>query len=240
MYRSIIDAVCDGLIITDLETGLVVEVNTAACVQHGCTREEFIGQQLADFIHPSSHKTFTEYILRFQMDGVCDARLLHTRQSGDTFFAEWRGKTLLYVDRACFLGIVREINKETLSDQSLSGRVDTRKHEQETLLAISHTLASTLELQPGMILDQLRELIEYTHGSLFVVQDAMLITLAMRGTPQIDQSPQLQIHLQGLEGLDMILNGRKPILVADLSSDDSKANFFRLLLDDGAATLGKA
>ena len=236
-YQGIFDAVCDGLVITDLETGLVVEANTAALFQHGCAPEEFIGHPLVDFIHPTSHETFAEYILSFQEDGVYDARLLHTRQSGDTFYAEWRGKKLFYGDRSCFLGIVREIDKDALSEQSLSRRVDTRKHEQETLLAISHTLASTLELQPEVILDQLRELIEYTHGSLFVVQESMLITLAMRGTRQLNQSPQLQIHLQGLDNLHLILDGRKPILVSDLSSEDSKAEFFRLLLDDGAAAL---
>ena len=162
IYRRIFDAVCDGLIITDLETGLVIEANPAACLQHGCTREEFIGQQMADFIHPSNQEAFNDSLLGFQPEGVYEARMLHTRQSGDTFYAEWRGITLLYLNCSCFLGIVRDISKETLSDQSLSRRVDTRKHEQDVLLAISHTLASTLELQPGMILDQLREIIQYT------------------------------------------------------------------------------
>ena len=111
-YRAIFDAVCDGLIITDLETGLVVEANPAALFQHGCTREEFIGHQLIYFIHPTSHKTFAEYILSFQEDGVYDARLLHTRQSGETFYAEWRGNKIYYLNRSCFLGIVREINKD--------------------------------------------------------------------------------------------------------------------------------
>ena len=41
-YRSIFEAVVDGLIIHDLETGLVVEANPAACLMHGYTREEFI------------------------------------------------------------------------------------------------------------------------------------------------------------------------------------------------------
>src|SRR5271157_3675527 len=46
LYRSIFDAANDGLIITDLETGLVVEANPAACMMHGYSREEFIGLQL--------------------------------------------------------------------------------------------------------------------------------------------------------------------------------------------------
>jgi PAS domain S-box-containing protein len=51
-YRSIFDAVCDGLIITDLETGLVVEANPAAYLRHGCTRDDFLGKQMSCFIHP--------------------------------------------------------------------------------------------------------------------------------------------------------------------------------------------
>lgn len=41
--------------------------------------------------------------------------------------------------------------------------------EQATLLAISHTLAFTLELQPGLILDQLREIIEYRASRAFLI-----------------------------------------------------------------------
>ena len=56
------------------------------------------------------------------------------------------------------------------------------------LLEISHTLASTLEFQPGLILDQLREIIEFTHGGFFALEDSTLVALAMRGTPQLEQS----------------------------------------------------
>ena len=58
-YRSIFDAATDGLIINDLETGLVVEANPAACLMHGYTREEFIGLQLTGFIHPDSQHAFS-------------------------------------------------------------------------------------------------------------------------------------------------------------------------------------
>ena len=238
-YRQIFDEICDGLIITSLETGLIVEANPAACSQHGCTREEFIGQRLADFIHPTSQKEFAAYILRFQGDGVFATRLMHTRQGGNTFYAAWRAKPLVYLNQSCFLGIVRDNSKEILSGKSQSHRVDTHKQEQDMLLTISHTLASTPELQPGLILDQLRQLIEYTHGSIFIVKDLTLITLARRGTPQPDQSPQLEIQLEDMNALDTILNGRQPIRVADLLSDNPRAHFFRSLLEDGAEILGE-
>jgi PAS domain S-box-containing protein len=236
-YRSIFDAATDGLIINDLETGLVVEANPTACLMHGYTREEFIGLQLTGFIHPNSQPAFREYIQAFQSGGVFDTRVLHVRQDGSTFYAEWHGTAFTYQGRMCLLGIVRDISKRVQAEQSLQKRVEIRAHEQDTLLAISHTLASTLELQPGLILDQLREIIEYTHGGLFALDDSTLVTLAMRGTPQLEQSSPFRIHVQGPEILAALFNGHRPIRITDVWSEDPQAKFLRSLLDDGAAAL---
>lgn len=239
-YRRVFDTVCDGLIIADLETGLIVEANPAACIQLGRTREEVIGQQLSSIIHPTSQRTLDEYILNIQSGGVIETRLLHTCQEGDPFYTEWRGSAIDYLDRSCFLGIFRDVSKEIRTNQLPLRGVDTRKHELDTLLAISHTLASTLDLQPGLILDQLQEIVEYTRGVLFAVDDSSLIPLTLRGTPQLEQSTQLQIHLQGhQETLDILFNGHQPIRVADLTSDNTQSKFFRLLLGDESADLTK-
>ena len=236
-YRSIFDAATDGLIINDLETGLVVEANPAACLMHGFTREEFIGLQLTAFIHPNSQPAFSEYIRAFQASGEFDTRILHIRKDGSTFYAEWRGKAFTYQGRMCLLGIVRDVSERAQAEQSLQRRIDIRAHEQDTLLTISHTLAATLEIQPDLILDQLREIIEYTNGGLFALEDSTLVTLAMRGTPQLEQSPSFHVHLQGPETLTTLFNGHRTIRIADVWSDDPQAQFLRSLLDDGAATL---
>ncbi|MBK6325567.1 MAG: hypothetical protein IPF56_06430 [Chloroflexi bacterium] len=47
-------------------------------------------------------------------------------------------------------------------------QMEAHKREQSTLLEISQTLASALELKPSLILDQLRVIIEYKHAALFV------------------------------------------------------------------------
>jgi PAS domain S-box-containing protein len=110
-YRSIFDAASDGLIITDLETSLVVEANPEACRMHGYPRDEFIGLHLTAFIHPDSQKIFFEYIRAFQADGALDTRPLHVRRDGKTFYAEWHGTTFTYLGRSCLLGIVRDESK---------------------------------------------------------------------------------------------------------------------------------
>ncbi|HSQ40595.1 MAG TPA: PAS domain S-box protein [Anaerolineales bacterium] len=236
-YRSIFDAANDGLIINDLETGLVVEANPAACLMHGYTREEFIGLQLTTFIHTNSQHVFSEYIQAFQSEIVFDPLVLHVRRDGSTFYAEWRGMAFTYQGRACLLGIVRNVSKRILAEQELRQRVETRTHEQSTLLEISHTLASTLELQPGLILDQLQKIIKYAHGGLFALEDSALVTLAMRGTSQLEQSVPICIHLNAPEILVTLFNKHQPIRIADVWSGDPQAQFLRSLLDDGAAAL---
>ncbi len=236
-YRSIFDSASDGLIITDLETGLVLEVNPAACKMHGYTREEFVGLQQTAFIHPESQHGFSQHLRVFQADGVFDTRTQHVCQDGSTFYAEWRGTAFIYQGRPCLLGVVRDVSKRIQAEQNLQQRAETRTHEQATLLEISHTLASTLEFQPGLILNQLREIIEYTHGGLFALEGSMLITQAMRGTPKLEQASPVRIRLQDPEALTALFNGHQPIRIADVWSDNPQAEFLRSLLDDGAAVL---
>jgi PAS domain S-box-containing protein len=236
-YRSVFDAVNDGLIINDLETGLVVDANPAAWLMHGYTREEFIGLQLMAFIHPDSQHGFSERVRAFQSDGVLDTRTLHVARDGTTFYAEWHGAAFTYQGRPCLLGIVRDVSERIEAEQSLHQRVEIRTHEQSTLLEISHTLASTLELKPGLILDQLRKIIDYAHGGLFALEGSSLVTLAMRGTKQLEQFEPVHIQLNTPETLIALFNGHRPIRIVDVWSDDPQAQFLRSLLDDGAAVL---
>ena len=236
-YRSIFDAATDGMIVNDLETGLVVEANPAACMLHGYTREEFIGLQLTGFIHPDSQLVFREYFRAFQADGAFDARILHVRRNGSTFYAEWRGTAFTYRGRSCLLGIVRDVSKRIQAEQNLRQRVETRTHEQDTLLAISHTLASRLELQPGLILDQLRMIIEYMHAGLFALEESTLVALAVRGPQRLEQAMPFRIRLDGPETLAALFNGGRPNRIADVWSADPAAQFLRSLLTDQAAVL---
>jgi signal transduction histidine kinase len=88
-----------------------------------------------------------------------------------------------------------------------------------------------------LILDQLREIIEYSQGGLFALEDSTLFTLAMRGTPQLEDSEPIRISMHGSETLAALFNGHRPIRIADIWSDTPSAQFLRSLLDDGAAVL---
>jgi PAS domain S-box-containing protein len=237
LYQDIFDSAIDGVIIHDLESGLIVEANPAAWLMHGYTREEFIGLQLTALIHADSQFIFSEAIEVFRLDGVFDIRTLDISRDGSTYYSEWRGTDFTYQGQPCLLSIVRDVSKRIQIEQSLHERVETRTHEQATLLEISYTLASTLELQPGLILDQLRMIIKYTHGGLFALDGSSLVTLAVRGTSQLEQSLPIRIQLNAPEILVALFNRHQPIRIADVWGDDPPAQFLRSLLEDESALL---
>jgi two-component system nitrate/nitrite sensor histidine kinase NarX len=236
-YRNIFEASSDGLVIYNIEADTVVEANPAACAMHGYTRQEFIGLNPAVFMPPESHALFMEHVQAAKPGVVFEALVIHKKKDGALFHVEVSRSAVNYRGRSCLLSIIRDVSRRIQTEKILSTQVDARMREQATLLAISHTLASTLELQPGLILDQLREIIEYDHAGVFSLEDPNLITLAMRGTQPLEQSVPISIHLDTPEILVTLFNKHRPIRIADIWSDDPQAQFLRSLLDDGAAVL---
>ena len=236
-YRNIFEAASDGLVIYDIEMDVVVEANPAACEMHGYTRQEFIGLNPAVFMLSESHVLFREHVRTAEPGELFESLVIHIRRDGSPFHAEVRRSAINYRGRPCLLSVIRDVSQRIETEKILSLQIESQMREQATLLAISHTLASTLEFQPGLILDQLREIIEYTHGGLFVLEDSALVTLAMRGTQQLEGSAPIRIHLNTSEDLAALFNQHKPIRIPDVWSDSLQAQFLHSLLDDGAAVL---
>jgi len=236
-YRNIFEAAGDGLVIYDIGTDSVVEANPAACEMHGYTRQQFIGLNPAVFMLPESYALFREQVRAAESGSVFESLIVHLRRDGSVFHAEVRRSVINYQGRPCLLSVMRDVSQRIQTEKILGGQIKSQMREQATLLAISHTLASTLEFQPGLILDQLREIIEYTHCGLFALEDSTLVTLAVRGTPQLEGSLPFRVHLRGPETLAALFNGHRPIRIADVWSDNPQAQFLRSLLDDGAAVL---
>jgi len=262
-FQSIFDSVTDGLIIIDLESGQVVEANPAACAMHGYNRKEFIGFLPEAFIHTRSQHIFQNYLRSFRSNTILNTTAVHLCKDGSTFHVEWRGTAFSFHDRPCLLGVLRDVSKRIQAQENLQERFKTRTREQSTLLAISHTLASTLELQPGLILDQLREIIDYNHAVLFGLTDSKLTALAIRGSPgfgtgrgsrsstkapdinkggengssALEKDLSFQIHLEGTDVLKELFNGHQPIRIPDISSPNPAAVFPHSLLNGQAAFL---
>ena len=159
-YRNIFESASDGLVIYDIALAAVVEANPAACEMHGYTRQEFLGLNTALFMSSDSHASFSERVRTAEPDSVFESLSIHIQRDGSPFDVEVRNSMINYRDRPCVLSMIRDVSQRIQKEKTLGGQIEARMREQATQLAISHTLASTLEFQPGSILDQLREIIE--------------------------------------------------------------------------------
>jgi PAS domain S-box-containing protein len=236
-YRIIFEAASDGMIISDVETGCVVDANPSAISMHGFTREEFIGLHLTAYIHPDSQRLFSESARDVQPGGMFDVPAVHLRKDGSSFYVDVRRTAIQFQDRPCLLSVVRDVTERINAERLLHQRVELHTREQSTLLEISQTLASALELKPGLILDQLRVLVEYTHAELFVLEGNAMVALAVRGSQRLEETVPFSIRLNGPETLMRLFNEHQPDRIADVWSDEPSAHFLRSLLDDQAELL---
>jgi two-component system nitrate/nitrite sensor histidine kinase NarX len=236
-YRNIFEAISDGLVIYDIGGKSIIEANRTAYKMHGYTRHEFIGMNPGVLILPKNRDLFMEQLGAVELGNVSEALVIHIHKDGSSFHVEERKSMIDYRGRTCVLSIIRDVSQHFQAENALGEQVQTQIREQATLLAISHTLASTLEFQPGLILDQLQQIIEYAHGGLFALEETTLVALAMRGTLRLEGTSSLRIHVQGPETLAALFNRHHPIRIADIWSDNHQAHFLRTLLHDGASIL---
>jgi PAS domain S-box-containing protein len=238
-YRIIFEAASDGMIISDIETGRVVDANPAAIAMHGYVREEFIGLHFTAYIHPDSQRLFIESANDALPGGMFDVPAVHLRKDSSSFYVDVRRTAISFQARLCLLSVVRDVSERINAERLLHERVELHTREQATLLEISQTLASQLELKPGLILDQLRVLIEYTHAELFVLEGTAMVALAVRGSQRLEDTVPFRLRLKGPETLMRLFNEHQPDRIADVWSADPSAQFLRSLLDDQADLLLK-
>lgn len=231
-FRNMFETANDGMIILDIESGLPLEANPTACQMHGYKREEFMRLKLVELAHHESRYGLNETIRTFQLDGRFDILTQQVRRDASTFYAEWRGTAFQFQGRACLLVIIRDVSNRIRVEQLLHQREETRALEQAKLLEISHILASTLEFQPGVILDQLREIVNFNVGGLFELQATGLSTVAISGGPKMQPSFACTHHFKNPEYLASLFNAHQPVRIDDVWGDNSQAQILRSLIQD--------
>jgi two-component system nitrate/nitrite sensor histidine kinase NarX len=236
-YWGIFEAVSDGLIISDSATHRIVEANSAAAAMHGYSREEFIDLPPTTYIHPDSLDIFMQSTQSIEGGEIINTPAVHLRRDGSPFFVEVRRTAFKYKSRVCQLSVVRDVSERVEAEQLLFQQEEVRLREQSILLDISHALASSLELKPDLILDQLRVIVNYTHAALFILDDSTLEAVALRGVHQLEDATPFRVRLDGPEVLARLFNKHRPIRIPDVTGVDQEAQFLRSLLKGEASAL---
>ncbi|HWE60186.1 MAG TPA: GAF domain-containing sensor histidine kinase, partial [Chloroflexota bacterium] len=104
-----------------------------------------------------------------------------------------------------------------------------RTHELSTLLAVSTAVASTLELQPllGLILAQLKEVVEFNETSIMVLEGDELTYLGYYGPQPVEEAVGRRFSLQRAAANRQVIERREPVIIADIWGDDPLARSYR-------------
>jgi GAF domain-containing protein len=121
-----------------------------------------------------------------------------------------------------------------LSYEHLEQRVEERTRELSSLLDISHTMASTLQLVPllGLILDQLKLVIDYPGSSILTVEEDGLVFLDHRGPAPQEQLTRLSFPLEQLGSMWENIASGESILIDDVHDDTPMAKALRAAMGD--------
>jgi len=124
------------------------------------------------------------------------------------------------------------------SHEQLEQRVAERTRELSSLLEISHTVASTLQLKPllGLILDQLKLVIDYTGSSILTVEEDGLVFLDHRGPVPQEQLMQLRFPVKHLGPIWQTIASGESILIHDVHEETPLAQALRVAMGELLAT----
>jgi signal transduction histidine kinase len=181
------------------------------------------------FIHPDSLHLYSQYLQTVRAGGDFHTQARQVRKDGTPFPIEVHGTTFMYQGKRRGLGVVRDITEQVQAYQLLERRVAERTRELSTLLEVSHNVASTLDLKPllGLILAQLKTVVDYTGAAIFIVEGEHGRVLDYRGPLPSEQMLDLRIPLAQAAGYQAVLHHDGPVIIDDLWDDSPLAQAFQ-------------
>ena len=178
-YRLIYESIQDGILLTDLETGLVIAANPAAAAMHGFDRDDFIGLRHLDFLHPTSLPQFAAWVAAVRAGDAVPVALLHIRRDGAPFAVEVRGSPCPGRETTCLLSVVREAGDQAAlvlqaaTDAALEERRRLARNLHDAVnqslfsaSLIAEVLPRLWKQHPDEVLESLEDLRRLTRGAL--------------------------------------------------------------------------
>jgi len=120
-----------------------------------------------------------------------------------------------------------------MARQNLEQHVEERTRELSTLLEVSHNVTSTLELESllGLILDELKNVVDYDGSTILTVEGEYLLARAYRGPMAEDAVTGMRLPVD--DPLDrLVLIDREPVVVPDTRGNTTVAQFYRESVGD--------
>jgi len=116
-----------------------------------------------------------------------------------------------------------------LSEQRLEQRIEERTRELATLLDISNTVALSIDLEPllALILERLKDVVDYDGGAAFRLQANALNPVFHRGAISADDLLQIGSHLEEAVLGRAAIPGVERVILADVQGEPALQEAFR-------------
>jgi PAS domain S-box-containing protein len=231
----------DGVWVID-GAGALLGMNSVAERLLGWPEAALVGRPIHDVIHVPHAEADCPLLgaLRSGRDVTVDADMF-TRQDGAVLPVSFTSSPILtdgqvtgavVTFRNC---VARKRAEEQLREREeayevLEQRVAERTRELSALLEVSHNVASTLELAPllGLILEQLKTVVDNTGAAIFTAEGEYLRLLDYRGPLPRDQMVGRRFPLDQAPSYQEILrNGGRPTIVDDVWGDSPLARAYQ-------------
>jgi PAS domain S-box-containing protein len=126
-YRAVFDAARDAMIVYTPD-GIVIEANAAACDTYGYRRDELIGVDARQAVHPDARPLFEEFLRVVGAGGEFHCETVDRRRDGSVFPIEVTGTRFAYRGKPHLMSVIRDITGRKRADEQLRRSHDTFYH----------------------------------------------------------------------------------------------------------------
>ncbi len=225
-YRSVFETTREALVIRDIDTLAIVDVNPAYCHLHRLPREALIGRTNIVSANTATYQAYVEIVKR---EGQHRWQGPLQLSDGTTIYLEALGTTIGYRGSPHLLVALHDVSERVQAQQLLEQRVAKRTRELETLLRVSYDLIATLDLKSllGLILKRVKDVFDYDSAALLgLTADACLELLIYHGPAALSQTPPA-IPLPAAPIYYQAAQERRPILLPDVNQETDTARAWR-------------
>ena len=226
-YRGVFESTSDGILVTDASHA-VAAVNPAFCRLTGYSAEQVRAAHPRTFLHLDDLRPLDTYL-----DAVGPGsghRAGDVRGRGRTAGALRAARHALPLCRRQphVLSVVRDVTEREQAMRLLEQKVAERTRELTTLLDISNTVASTLELKSvlAVVLAEIQNLLGCTGATILSVDGGELVILDHRGPLTAEQIDSARFPAQwAIDYAD--LRRDSPLIIDNVWDDSAAAKAFR-------------
>ncbi len=148
----------------------------------------------------------------------------------------WFSATVSPLTDDSVVWVARDITERVSAQHLLEQRVEERTRELSALLDVSRGIASTLEPQRlvGVILEQLRTIIDFNGASVLVLQGDALVVLDFDRTnfPDVPEQRRWRFRLDAMQAVWPAMLRGEPVIIDDVRGDSVDARGYQRAVGD--------